>query len=294
MRAASHVMGSGSLKGEGTLNPEPSTDSVRSRFKVQGSGFKVLGLLFFLATLPCTAPAADLSGPFDAANKLYEQGRFAEAAAAYDKLLPEAAGSAALWFNLGNAHYKAGQNGRALAAWRQAEGLAPRDAGVRFNLAFVRKRVTGAESAPGPFWQRALRTLTLNEWTVMVAVGLWLWCGLLALREFRPALRRTLSGYTATAGAGALLLAACLTGAAATQWSARPAVVVAPEAIVRSGPLDEAKTLHQFRDGTEVQVLDAKSVGSQAAEWLQIQDAAGRTGWAKADQLVRLKNPFRR
>jgi len=235
--------------------------------------------------------AADAASGFDQANKLYEQGKFAEAAAAYEKLLPEAAGSVAAWFNLGNAHFKAGQNGRAIAAWRQAQRLAPRDPGVRFNLAFARKRLTGTESAPGPFWKRALHNLTLNEWTTLAACALWIWCGLLALREFKPGLRRNLSGYTATACAGALFLAGCLAAAAASQWSLRAAVVVVAEAIVRSGPLDEAKPLHQFRDGTEVTVLDEKAVpsGSQTVMWLQVQDGAGRVGWAKADQVLVLR-----
>ena len=112
------------------------------------------------------AQAAEAEALFEQANKLYEQGKFPEAAAAYRQALAPAGGSAALWFNLGNAQFKAGQTGRAIAAWLQAERLAPRDPGVRFNLAFARKRVSGTETAPGPFWQRSLRSLTLNEWKI--------------------------------------------------------------------------------------------------------------------------------
>ena len=76
--------------------------------------------------------------------------------------------------------------------------------------------------------------------------------------------------------------------AAVTQWSQAEAVVSVPEAIVRSGPLDEAKVLHQLRDGVELTLLDKKDVlsGNQKQTWIQVRDAAGRAGWLKSDQVV--------
>src|SRR5688500_9963636 len=110
--------------------------------------------------------AADVATAFDSANKLYEQRNFPAAAAAYEDLIRSGATSPIVYFNLGNAWFKAGQLGRAIAAYRQAQRLAPRDPNVRFNLQFVRKQVTGSEQSPGPAWQQWLTNLTLNEWTL--------------------------------------------------------------------------------------------------------------------------------
>lgn len=241
--------------------------------------------MLFAAVLPIRA--ADVGSDFDAANKLYEQGKFAEAAAAYEKLLQAGAPGEAVHFNLGNAWFKAGQTGRAIAEWRLAERSSPRDPSVRFNLQFARKRVTGSDAPAGLLWQRALRSLTLNEWTVLASALLWICFLLLAVREFKPALRKVLSGYTATAGLGALLLVSCLGVAAGLQFSTHAAVVIVPEAIARTGPLDEASVLHHLRDGTEVVVLDEKdvTVGEKKQTWLQVRDSAQRTGWVKGDQL---------
>jgi tetratricopeptide (TPR) repeat protein len=241
---------------------------------------------FLLLTLP-GARGADAGAAFDAANRLYEQGKFTEAAAAYEQLLPSTPRSETPWFNLGNAWFKAGQLGRAIAAYRQAEQLAPRDPAVRFNLNFARKKVSGSDSPAGPAWRRALGALTLNEWTVLASVALWLWFVLLALREWRPALRQPLSGYTATTGASVLLLIGCVAAAAELRFNTISAVVISHEAIVRSGPLEEAKVLHQFRDGTEVTVLDQKDLGAgdQKQAWLQVSDGANRSGWLKGDQV---------
>lgn len=247
----------------------------------------------FTAALLFAAPplqAGDPSADFDAANKLYEQGRFADAAAAYEKLLESGARTETLWFNLGDARFKAGQLGRAIAAYRQAERFAPRDPAIRFNLQFARKKATGTESVPGPAWRRAVAALTLNEWTALAMVAGWLWFGLLALREGRPAWRPTLSGYTATAGVATGILIACTAVAANFRFNTLAAVVAAPEVVVRSGPFEEAKVLHQFHDGVELTVLDQKdvTVADQRQTWVQVRDGANRTGWLKSDQVALL------
>src|ERR1700722_4648585 len=89
--------------------------------------------------------AADVSAKFDVANKLYAEGKFADAAATYEKILQSGAVSPALYFNYGNAEFKAGNLGRAIASYRQAKQLSPRDADVRANLEFARSQVQGVK-----------------------------------------------------------------------------------------------------------------------------------------------------
>jgi len=250
---------------------------------------KVVWALSFFALCIATLHGADVAVSFDGANKLYEQGRFAEAAAAYAKQIEVAPGSPTLRYNLGNAWFKAGQTGRAIAAYREAERLAPRDPNVRFNLQFARKKVTGSEAAPGSLLGRALSALTVNEWTMLAAIAFWIWMLLLAAREWRPTWHGAVSGYTATAGVVTVVLAGCV-AAAASQLNRAEAVVCVPEVIVRSGPLEEAKVLHQWRDGVEVEILDRKelSIGDARQSWVQVRDSSGRAGWLKNDQIVQL------
>lgn len=248
---------------------------------------RVLILLALSGVFPAAVGlrAAELLPAFDQANRLYEQGQFTNAAVAYEQLIRAGHGSATLHFNLGNAWFKAGQKGRALAAYRQAQQLAPRDPSVRFNLQFVRQQATGNDTVRRPLWRRFLATLTLNEWTVLATVGWWLWLGLLALREFRPDLRGALRGYTATAGLGVALLGMCLGAAIYQETATRAAVVVEPSAVVRRGPLAESQVYYQLSDGSEVTVLDEKQV-SETESWLQVRDDARRVGWLKRDQVV--------
>src|SRR5438552_9134717 len=113
-----------------------------------------LWLMLVLLCAGSVARAEDVSTAFDQANRLYEEGKFTEAAAAYEKMLQQGQASPALYFNLGNALFKAGQVGRAVLNYRLAERLAPRDTDIRANLKFARGSVApGATPTPG-WWQR--------------------------------------------------------------------------------------------------------------------------------------------
>ena len=227
--------------------------------------------------------AGDVATAFDAANKLYEEGKYAGGGAALQKLVQSGLVSDTLYFNLGNACYKAGQNGRAIAAYRQAERLAPRDPSVRFNLQFVRKKVNGNDNVPGRWWQRWLSRLTLNEWTMLTTSSLWLWFLLLALIQWRRELKRTLRSCINIFGTASGLLAVCLGTALYDYYFNQPAIVIAREAVVRNGPLDESQSAYSVQDGMELTVLDQKD------DWLQVSDARQRIGWLKRTEVLLLK-----
>jgi tetratricopeptide (TPR) repeat protein len=219
------------------------------------------------------------SSAFDAANKLYEQGKFVEAAAGYEKLLQSGQASEALYFNWGNALFKAGQIGRAIAAYERGEQIAPRDPDVRANLQFARNQVQGPTLLPDKLW-RWLGKLSLNEWTWLASAALWLWFILLTLLQWRPVLRPALRSYAAWIGAVAVVLCACFAGAFYfAHWKPR-AIIVAPEAVARQAPLDESQSAFTLHDGAELEVLDQKDL------WLQVQVDPRRIGWVRRDSVL--------
>jgi len=229
--------------------------------------------------LPLMGSPEALAAGFEAANKLYEEGKYADAAASYEKLLQDGQASAALYFNLGNAAFKSSHIGRAIAAYRQAERLAPRDPDIRANLQFARNQIQGP-TLPVGRWQRWLNRFTLNEWTVMAALALWLLFLLLALLQWRPTLKASLRRTVLPTAAVALILAACLAAALVQARSFRIAIVVEPEAVVRAGWFDESKEAFTVHDGAELKVLD------QHDKWLQVSPDPLRLGWLLRDQVV--------
>jgi tetratricopeptide (TPR) repeat protein len=219
------------------------------------------------------------SSAFDAANKLYEQGKFAEAAAGYVKLLQTGQISEALYFNWGNALFKSGQIGRAIAAYQQAERIAPRDPDVRANLQFARNQVPGPTFLPDRL-SRWLGKLTLNEWTMLASGAIWLWLLVLTLSQWRPALRPGLRTYTLAIGLLGALLCACFAGAFYSVRLGHRAIVISAEATARQAPVEESQTAFTLHDGAELQVLDQKD------QWLQVRADTRRIGWVRQDNVL--------
>jgi len=229
-------------------------------------------LALVLATLFAGNLWADLAGDFSTANEFYARGKYAEAATAYDKLLGTGVQSPALWFNLANAEFKTGNLGRAIAAYRHAALLSPRDAEIRANLQFVRNQIQGATIRESR-WRSWLGTLSLGEWTILTAMAFWLTLGLLTARQLRPALAARLKTATRLLVALTLGAGTVLGVQAAGHYSARTAVVITPSAQARSGPFDDAQTAFTPHDGAELSVLDRHD------QWLQVADGAGKSGW---------------
>jgi tetratricopeptide (TPR) repeat protein len=231
----------------------------------------LISLLWLLVLCVCQAQAEVSHDAFDAANKLYEQGKFLDAASAYEKLLQSGRTSAALFFNLGNAYFKGGQIGRAIAEYRRAEQIAPRDSDLRANLQFARKQIQGPTLASSRR-QDWLGKLNLNEWSWLASGAVWLWLLLLTVREWRPALKPVMRGYTLAAGIGAALL--CVGLASLLQLhSQRVAIVVDADAIAHQAPVDESPTAFTVHDGAELDILDQKD------DWLQVSVDARKIGW---------------
>jgi tetratricopeptide (TPR) repeat protein len=221
--------------------------------------------------------AADVATEFSAVNKLYAEGKFGDAATAYEKMLATGAQSPALLFNAGNAAFKAGHLGKAITAYRQAELLAPRDAELRANLAFVRNQVQGATLRESS-WQKWVGALTLNEGAILTAAFFWTMLAFLALRQINPALTPKLRTATRLAVALTVFSGAILGLQAANHFNSSVAVVTATDATARSGPFDEAQNVFSARDGAELKVLDRHD------DWVQVANSAGKIGWLSRKQ----------
>jgi len=235
------------------------------------------GLILLL--LPLALEAGNAPAAFEAANRLYFEGKFSEAATTYGILEQSGQRSAALYFNWGNALFKSAQIGRAIAAYRKAEVLAPRDPDIRANLQFARAQRQGPTLSVKKS-QQWLRKLSLNEWAILAAASVWVLFGSLTFLQWRPSPERNSKGLLLTLGATAALLCGCAATDLFQTRSERLAIVVVDDATVRKGPLDGSENAFGVHDGAELAVLDTKD------DWLQVEVDAGRSGWIRKDQVL--------
>jgi len=222
--------------------------------------------------------AVDVTADFSTANRLYAEGKFSDAASAYENILQTGAQSPALLFNYANAEFKAGNLGKAIAAYRRAELLAPRDSEIRANLGFVRNQVQGATIRESR-WQSWFGVLTLNEGALLTAALFWVTLALLVARQLRPALVPKLKSATRLFSTLTIFSASVLGVQAANHFWSATAVVVSTGATARSGPFDDAQSAFTVHDGAELSVLDRHD------NWVQVAGGTGQTGWLTVKQV---------
>ena len=230
---------------------------------------QALGLLAGVLIFPVLSAANEAQ--FEEGNRLYETGQFAEAAALYRAARTNGI-SASLLFNLGNAHFKASQLGRAMAAYHRSLRLDPRNPETQANLRFAREQ---ANTQPPPLGlrQRWLRKLSLGEWTALASVAVTLFLLLLAARQLKPGAFAGNPLWIRIPAAGALVTTLLLALASSDYFSDSRAFVIAEMAVVRNGPLVESPESFKATDGTELLVHDCKG------DFLEVETRLGQKGW---------------
>jgi tetratricopeptide (TPR) repeat protein len=220
---------------------------------------------------------ADPHTAFFEGNSAYRAGRFAEAAAAYERVLAAGLESGALYFNLGNAYFKSGQVGRAILNYARAERRVPRDPDVRANLAYARE--VARESAGEPaLWERLVFPLASRATGAELAVaGSLLWFGLwtcLALRRLVPRLRTGAGRAAWVLGlVAALVVSSLAQRLRATELRPAAVVVAGGKTPVRFEPSPTGTAHFEVGEGAVLDVTGARD------EWLQVRRADGRRGW---------------
>ena len=239
--------------------------------------FSVLLAWLVSASVLRAAPAEP--GGFTRGNTLYGEGKFSEAAAAYEEAAGQGARSANLFYNLAGAYYRAGDRGRAVLNYQRALLLEPRHAEAAANLAFVRGRGPGS---PAVIDSGFTASLDADTWAWVAAAGGWLAVfGLGAARW-----RRRGRWLPAAAGLVGLVLGTAagwatyrLDGGAKN--SSR-AVVLADDTRVLYSPADNSKAVAILPAGGEVRVL------SEQGAWNYVQLGDGSRGWMAADRVEKI------
>lgn len=240
--------------------------------------------LALLLTLAHASPQAS----FDAASAAAQQGDQVVAAQQLVAALDAGGRHAAVYHALGNALYREGQMGPAIAAWRRGLVLAPRDGDIAANLDRARRQTLDRLDVPLPsygpfFWQASLST---RESALGASIALC--ASLLALllarlgRVWPPAtslvarLEPARGLAFASAGLGLLL--------AASTWmadrTAPGAVVIAPSVSARSALGPDGVELFVLHEGAELRVAER---GPDAA-LVVLPDE--RKGWVPSSALL--------
>ena len=217
------------------------------------------------------------------AVRAYDAGRFDESIALLQKAALAGPGRGHVLYNLGNAYYRAGRRGAAVAAWLGAAQLLPRDPDIKANLVMAMKKNKDKLQAelPLPFWSRPFfwagafnhRELLWSA-AVLIFLACLVWSVTLLVR--RPGLPGAVAG-------GALLLAGLFIGGG---WLARDAVsppfgaVTVAETGVFSGPGAGNAEVFRLHEGAPVNFIRTNG------DWNLIGISDGKRGWISTRHML--------
>ncbi len=198
-------------------------------------------------------------------EQLYEAGAYSGAAQGFLRLVTADPDAPALWFNLGAAAYRAGDDGLALAAWTRGARLAPRDAGLRRALLLV-----PPADAAAAHWLWVAPLAPSEVWLIGVICWLVAWAGILWTRRFQGRWLVLLVG-------GGLVLAL---GVGLGRWYRDATAVVNNNTVLRLSPHELAPAVG------EVAKLGAVRVDIMRAGWWRVEAPGGQIGWIRESDLA--------
>lgn len=235
---------------------------------------KKIALFIFLAWL---APGARAESGFEKANATYAAGDFAAATKDYETEVAAGNWSANLFYNLGNAYFRAGDSGRAILNYQRALQLEPQLPEADANLRYVRDESRALEMTV-PSWRNLLGVRDVRLLTLSACVLAWLAVFLLVWRR-----RGLMIALAALCLLGAGAIAAGLFLAETGAHGKGAAVVVAKETQARVATADTAGAVLFLPPGSEVQLL------KQRGEWTYAALPNNLRGWIPANAAEKIR-----
>lgn len=183
-----------------------------------------------------------------------------------------------LYYNIGNAYFRAGDLGRAILNYRKAEQFDPNDRNVRQNLQFARskrKDQLGEMEEAKPlrallFWHHDFSFRQRFFLFAVVFVAMWS-AAAVCIFVKRPFLRWVIG----IAALLSLVLGASLLAESIKLATERPGVVVADEVTARKGDSEsyEASFQEPLHAGAEFELVEERG------DWVQVELPDGQRCW---------------
>lgn len=240
---------------------------------------KVIFILFFLIGFSGIPQENNI---FERANAAYADGNYEQAVELYTEILKNGQTSAALHYNLGNAHYKLNHIAPSIYHYEKALQLDPTDDDIQNNLGFAQNMaIDSIEDAPVEGFQRLFNTTT----SVFGPTG-WAWVAIFCMLLFvvfflvyyfsrRTVIKRILF----VSGSFFLILAIASVIIAFMKQNVQQensfAIIFSEEIEVKSEPNLRSEEVFQLHEGAKVRVTE------EYQGWIEIELPNGSQGWVQ-------------
>ena len=223
------------------------------------------------------------------AEEAYAKEDYTQAIELYESVLKSYGESAMVYYNLGNAYYKAGKVAPAILNYERALLLNPGDSDTRFNLQVARQKTVDKIEPIGEFFlTRWIGTVedvySADGWAKWGVASFVLFIGCLVLVFFSKWIRLKKIGFFA--GICFLLISLVANLFADSQQDKllhrADAIVFASTVTVKSSPDASGTDLFILHEGTKV------TIKSTLGEWSEIQLEDGNVGWMPSKEIQQI------
>ena len=224
------------------------------------------------------------------AIKAYEDGNYRKAIELFVKeiesLKNQGEESASLYYNLGNAHFRANEVAQAILYYERALLIDPGDRDIRHNIEYANTKIEDKILVADQFilssWLISIENLmSSNAWAMFAIICFVVLIGCLAVFFFSGQIRwKKITFYT-----GIVLIVFIIIGNVFSYRQKQEieqrdtAIVMAASAPVHSSPDSNSKELFILHSGTKVVITKEDKI------WLEIEINDGNVGWIRRNMI---------
>lgn len=246
-------------------------------------------IVFILTLLLSTITVAQNEALFDTGNAFYNDGKYQEAIDKYSAILDSGEHSAALYFNLGNAHYKLNHIAPSIYYYEKALQLSPNDKEIKNNMAFAKNMTIDAiDVVPEAGFSKIIANLTgytsFENWARLAVLFVVMFVILFLIYYFTYSSTQKRLAFIGSS-VSVMLIFVCLSLAFkkySLDQKDKPAIVFVQEAQVKSEPNLRSSEAFKLHEGTKVQILDTVD------NWKKVKLTDGKTGWISNEDIKEL------
>lgn len=247
---------------------------------------QIIYSIFFIFSSVCFAQNTSL---FEQGNALYNEGDYEQAILKYKAILENGEHSAALYFNLANAHYKLSHIAPSIYYYEKALQLDPNDKEIKNNAAFAKNMTIDAigsvpEVGLSKITKNLTNTFSFDTWAKISIASILLF--VLVFLSYYFAYSTVKKRLSFVASMTFLIITCATLSLAFHKYNLdkldRPAIVFVQESQVKNEPNLRSSEAFVLHEGTKVQILDTVN------NWKKIKLSDGKTGWISKEDIKAL------
>jgi len=239
-----------------------------------------LSLLALLLITVQSFAASFIDDLMEAGNKAYQDGNYEEALNNYEKILHEGYVSPALFYNIGNSHFRQNQIGLAILNYERSLKMKPNDENVIYNLNIAKARIVDRiQTVPELFifswWKSIITTFNASGWSLIVLI-LYLALIVIAIVWFitKSSNLKSVLFISGMANAVVLLIAVILLISSIRFETENDfGILLQTTVTAKASPTDKSGDAFVIHEGVKFQITD------KLDQWSEIKLEDGKIGW---------------